>query len=170
MNLFDSSGLIPHKWATEQISYESSIKEVLSNTIARLDSGIQQIKITEQSLKDLFAHMASNTGTTRSHKIKEGRRKAKHRKGKRLNGAALVLLQAMTSDDIVNLCFPEEHKSLGISQHYVTAEQINDSVLKEMLKKQRKIEALEKLRSLEVFSMDSLVLIESLSAMNEDSD
>jgi len=34
----------------------------------------------------------------------------------------------------------------------------------------RKIEALEKLRSLEVFSMDSLVLIESLSAMNEDSD
>jgi hypothetical protein len=33
-------------------------------------------------------------------------------------------------------------------------------------KKQRNIEALEKLRSLEVFSMDSLVLIEHLSAMN----
>ena len=37
-------------------------------------------------------------------------------------------------------------------------------------KKQRNIEALEKLRSLEVFSMDSLVLIEHLSAMKEDSD
>ena len=95
-NLSDSSGLIPRKWATEQISYESSIKEVLSNMIARLDSGIQQIKITEQSLKDLFPHMASNTGTTRSRRIKEGQRKAKHGKGERLNGAALVLLQAMT--------------------------------------------------------------------------
>jgi hypothetical protein len=33
---------------------------------------------------------------------------------------------------------------------------INESVLKEILKQQRNIEALEKLRSLEVFSMDSL--------------
>jgi hypothetical protein len=44
----------------------------------------------------------------------------------------------------------------AISQDHVTAEQINESVLKEMLKQQRNIEALEKLRSLEVFSMDSL--------------